>query len=549
MNQKKQSEFLIRSKAVFTGTAHTPESCTILVEGKRIKRLLPWEYGKQYGKLPLYDYGEQLIMPSFIDAHTHLFSGAVNYSDYVCDELGTCKSETECAKMIAAFAKEHPEYKRIRGAGWFIGNWESGAALPTKKSLDAVISDRPVYLYCSDCHSMWMNSKALEEAGIDKKKEPKGGQVVCLPDGSLSGLLLEPEAMKPAVDRYMEFTKEEQKKVHRQFQQYLAANGIAAVSEMFADDYTTETYGQYDVVKELDWSGELCSHIFAYTKLFGYTEFEQFFQMKEHFSSDHFHINGVKGFIDGVTETHTGMLLEPYEDRPDTCGDGVPLWPADKMEEEILAANQNGIQVRLHAIGDGAVRLALELYEKSEKVNGTPDFYNTIEHIENISPEDIDRFKGHKIIASMQPYHVTLSNNKKVDQIGEVRAKLEWPVKTLLDHGAKIACGTDYPVVDLNPFDTIYAAVTRKNDSGKIICHNPWEALSMEEVLKAYTKGAAEAYHAADWMGTIEEGKLANLIVLSNNLFTIKEEEIRNTHVFVNFFEGERRFLWEKANM
>ena len=261
--------------------------------------------------------------------------------------------------------------------------------------------------------------------------------------------------------------------------------------------------------------------------------------MKEHFNSRHFQINGVKGFIDGVTETHTGMLLEPYTDRSDTCGEGVPLWPVSRMEEEILAANRNGIQVRLHAIGDGAVRLALDLYEKSEAVNGKQDFCNTIEHIENIASEDIDRFHGHNIIASMQPYHLTLSNRKKIDQIGAERCKYEWPIKTLLKHGAKIACGTDYPVVDLNPFQTVYAAVTRRDSNGTPMGHNSGEELSVEEVLLAYTQGAAKVYRVEDQMGTLEAGKLANFIILSNNIFEVSEKEILDTKVCVNYFEGK----------
>ena len=534
-----EKEYLIRSKAVFRGTGHRPEPCTIHVQGTKIREILPWEYGDKDPKLKLYDYGEQMIMPSFVDGHTHIFSGAVNFSDYVCDDLGKGTSERECAERIGQFAKEHPQYKRIRGAGWFIGNWEH-AVLPTKESLDAVVSDRPVYLYCSDCHSMWMNSKALEEAGIDASVQPQGGQIVQMPDGTASGLLLEPAAMKPAVDQYMDFTEEELFHIHRQFQQYLAENGIAAVSEMFADDYTEETYKKYELIRKMDQSGELCSNIYVYTKLFGYTLFEKFFVMREHFDTGHFRIMGLKGFIDGVTETHTGMLLEPYEDMPDSCGQGVPLWPKEKMEKEIIAANGKGIQVRLHAIGDGAVRLALDLYEKSEQVNGKKEFCNTIEHIENIAESDIDRFRGHNIIASMQPYHLTLTNNKKINQIGAKRCELEWPVGTLLKHGAKLALSTDYPVVDLNPFVTLYAAVTRRDDAGRPTGHNPWEKISMEDALKAYTAGSAKVYQMEKQMGTIEEGKFANIIVLSHNLFAIDPEEIRDTRVIANFFEGKK---------
>ena len=234
-------------------------------------------------------------------------------------------------------------------------------------------------------------------------------------------------------------------------------------------------------------------------------------------------------------------LLEYVLDDPErNTKENLCKYVKEKMEKEIIAANGKGIQVRLHAIGDGAVRLALDLYEKSEQVNGKKEFCNTIEHIENIAESDIDRFRGHNIIASMQPYHLTLTNNKKINQIGAKRCELEWPVGTLLKHGAKLALSTDYPVVDLNPFVTLYAAVTRRDDAGRPTGHNPWEKISMEDALKAYTAGSAKVYQMEKQMGTIEEGKFANIIVLSHNLFAIDPEEIRDTRVIANFFEGKK---------
>ena len=328
--------------------------------------------------------------------------------------------------------------------------------------------------------------------------------------------------------------------IHRNFQEVLADHGIAAASEMFADDYTEETMKKYDILKKLDEEEGLKAQIFSYMKLFGYTEFSKYFKFQKHFDSPHFHIAGVKGFIDGVTETYTGLLLEPYTDKPETCGEGLPLWPERKMKKEIIAANKAGIQVRLHCIADGSVRMALDLFEKSAEVNGAHGLRNTIEHIENIHPDDLDRFAELEVIPSVQPYHVTLAANGKVNQIGEKRARLQWPFRTLLEHEGALALGTDYPVVTIDPFTTIYAAVTRRDDEGKLTSTNPWEKISMEDALKAYTIGAARVYHVEDSMGTLEPGKMADIIVLSGDLFNVDKEEIRGMKVEANYFEGEK---------
>ena len=311
-------KFILRSKAVFTGLEDFPRPAAIAVEDKKIQAVLPWDFqrDKDYADWPLYDYGENMIMSSFLDAHTHLFSGAIDGSRYVCSDLGEGCSQAECVKIIKEFADAHPDYKRIRGSGWFITNW-GDEPLPDKRLLDEAIPDRPVYLICADCHSMWLNSRALEEAGIDPDRKMDNGVNVKFENGELSGLLLEPAACEPAQKKYMEFSEEEMREIHRNFQDVLADYGIAAASEMFADDYTEETMKKYDILKNLDEEEGLKAQIFSYMKLFGYTEFSKYFKFQKHFDSPHFHIAGVKGFIDGVTETYTGLLLEPYTDKPE----------------------------------------------------------------------------------------------------------------------------------------------------------------------------------------------------------------------------------------
>lgn len=540
MNEKNTERYLVKSRAVFTGLSSAPEPLAILVSGKQIERVLPWEEADTIEDCPVCDYGDRMIMPSFVDAHTHLFQGAVGASDYVCSTLGACRSERECAQMIGEFAKEHPDYPVIRGSGWFLGAWDD-PSYPDCRSLDEVVPDRPVYLMNADCHSMWLNTEALKQAGINADTRVENGQVVRFSDGTPTGLLLEPGAYAPAEKIFSSFSVQELWEIHRSFQKVLAQYGIGAVSEMFAHDYCEETERKYDVVKELDEAGNMASHVFVYTKLFGYTDFSGYRSMKAKYDSPHFHIAGVKGFIDGVTETYTGLLLEPYTDRPETCGEGLPLWPQERMKEEIAAANGEGIQVRLHCIGDGAVRMALDLYENSLKANGDRDLRNTIEHIENIHPDDIPRFRKLHVIPSMQPYHLTLSNNGKVKQLGKERCRYEFPEKTMYDACGELAIGTDYPVVTIDPFTTIHAALTRCDDDGVPTGQNhETQKLSMAQILRAYTIEGAKVYHAEEQMGTIEKGKLANFIVLDHNLFLTGPEQIRQTKVISNYFEGRR---------
>lgn len=531
--------YIIRSRKIFTGLKDEPEAAAILVNGKIIEKIFPWDMGGNEADIPVFDYGEKMVMSSFVDAHTHLFSGAVNASEYVCDSLGTCGSEQECADMIGQYAKKHPELKRIRGTGWFVGAWND-APLPDRMSLDATVPDRPVYLQCADGHSMWVNSKALEEMHLTENYTVEQGEVCHMEDGSLSGLFIEPAAYRPAEEMYMDFTDEELENIHCEFQKLLAEKGIGALSEMMAHDYTGEEIKTCRLIRRMEEKGKLNAHIFNYTRLFGYTDFTPFFKLKEEMDSAHFHIAGVKGFIDGVTETYTGLLLEPYTDCPDTCGEGVPFRPEEKMTEEIIAANKAGIQVRLHCIADGSVRMALDMYEKSAGETDIRALGNTIEHIENIHPDDVGRFNELGVIPSMQPYHLTLSNNGKIWRLGKERCRYEFPARTMWESTGILAIGTDYPVVGLDPFRTIYAAVTRCDDEGKIVGQNAADQkLPLHVVLKGYTKDSAKVYHADNKMGTLEAGKLANILVLSDNLFEIDPEKIPDTKVLINYFEGK----------
>ena len=531
-----KADMILKSSHIFTALSGETISGGVAVRGNRIIAVGQKALALEDPDTEIRDYGDRLIMPAFIDAHVHYFVGAIAASDHMCDTLSATTSESDCVTMIKKFADEHPDEKRILGIGWFPANW-GDAPLPTKKSLDDAIPDRPVYLIAADCHTFWMNTPALEEAGITPDMKPRSGSIGLLENGELSGLLFEPDAFAPAMAQVMDLEPEVMKEAHRDFLHHINRCGVTSISEMSADDYTDTTHRNYTIIKEIDDAGDLSCRLHLYTKLDGYTDFSKALEYRKEFFSDKMRLNGVKGFIDGVTSTFTGLLLEPYSDRPETCGVDVPNASEEENTSYIIAANKAGLPVRLHCIADGSVRMALDMYEKSRNANGPQDFCNTVEHIENIHPADIPRFNELSVIPSMQPYHLTLDFNEKIRRIGEERCRYEWPHRSLLDAGAQLAFGTDYPVVDFDPFPNIYSAVTRCDDDGNPTGVNPQECITVAEALTAYTRTAALAYNRDD-IGILAEGKLADIIVVDRDLLSIPHSEIPKASVLLTMMDG-----------
>lgn len=532
-------DYCIKAKHLFAGDGKPPVAKSILIQEDRIEKVVnPGEETEFIdGETVIIDAGDGLVMPGFIDAHTHFFNGALAYSEHVCCDIEASTSEEDCVRIISEYAKAHPNEKRIRGRGWFVTNWKD-APLPTKESLDGALPDIPVYLAAADCHSYWLNSKALEECGITKDMEVETGYIGKLPNGELSGMLVEMDACEIADRKYREFSLKEQKEIYMSFMEHVASLGVTSLSEMMPGEYDEEYLEKYKVIKQLGEEKNAKCRLHLFPKLFDVDDYEVAVQWKKELDNDWLKLSGLKGFIDGVAETYTGLLLEPYTDRPDTKGIGVPAISLEELKERIYEANKLGLPVRIHCIADGSVRMALDAFEYA--VNKTKTMLpNTIEHIENIHPDDIKRFQKLGVIPSMQPMHVILDCDGKIIRIGPERIKYEFPWKSMWDAFGGVAIGTDFPVVSLNPFDNIYAAVTRKNFDGSEASHNPEEVLTMEQTLMGYTYWAAKCYGREDEIGTVSEGKLADLVILNQNLFDISAKQIRDTKVELTMLGGK----------
>ncbi|MCR4831741.1 MAG: amidohydrolase [Pseudobutyrivibrio sp.] len=532
-------DYCIMAKNLFIGNKETLVSKCILIKDDRIIKVV--DIGEEVDFIDdntsIIDAGDSLVMPGLIDAHTHFFNGALAHSEHVCCDIESSTSEEDCVRIISDYAKKHPNEKRIRGRGWFVTNWND-APLPTKESLDAAFPNIPVYLAAADCHSYWLNSKALEECGITKETEVETGYIGKLPTGELSGMLVEMEACEYADRMFRDFSTEEQKEIFLSFMDYAASFGITSLSEMMPGEYDEEYLKKYKVIQQLGEDGIAKCRLHLFTKLFDVDNYDTPKQWKKELENDWLKLSGLKGFIDGVAETYTGLLLEPYTDRPDTTGIGVPAISLEELKQRIYLANKAGLPVRIHCIADGSVRMALDAFEYAINKLGRK-LPNTIEHIENIHPDDICRFSALGVIPSMQPMHVILDCDGKINRIGEERIKYEFPWKSLWDSFGGVALGTDYPVVSLNPFDNIYAAVTRKNFDGSEASHNPKEALTIGQTLMGYTYWGAKCYGREDEIGTIAEGKLADVVILNQNLFEIPFDKIRDTKVQLTMVGGK----------
>lgn len=525
------ADIIVSSNAVFTGLSDQPEPASIAIKDKTIIAIGSEEQIKPYigENTKYYPFNDQLIMPGFHDFHLHIMDGAVAMNSA---NLFPARSEEEALEIIRKFAESRPEDEWVIGSTWDAGYWDT-QKLPSRHSLDRILPDRPALMFHAEGHYVWVNTKALEIANINRDTEnPSYGMISKDENGEPDGILYE-KAMGLVIRHAYDFTKEEKRELFANFLNHAASLGVTAVHDLFATE-SLEILNDYDVFKEFEDKGELTTRVHLWPALNGNLEYVK--QLRDTYHSDKLRVSGLKQFIDGVITARTAYLLEPYADKPDTRGE--TSFPSETIKKWVVDADNEGFSIRFHAIGDGAIRLALDAYEEAQKVNGKRDARHSIEHVEVIHPDDIGRFKELDVTASMQPDHFAMSERGVyTDRIGNEREKYVFPIHTLQKSGARLAFGTDFPIDVLNPLLQIYRAVSRIDSSGEKVWH-PHERISLAEALKAYTVGSAYSTFREHELGTLEVGKLADIVVLERNLFEIPVEEIPDTKVQLTISDG-----------
>jgi len=482
------------------------------------------------------DLEGKMVLPGFHDSHVHPVSGGVELGQ--CDLNGLATREglfaaiEECAARI-------PDEEWLVGGGWDLPLFPG--ANPDREDLDRLSPDQPAYLSSADGHSAWVNSRALDIAGIDMttpdppngriEREPKTGE----PTGTLreSASALVSKHLPPlGPEDYVEGLKRALRMAN--------GFGITSLIEASAKEHTVEAYAA------LARSGELTARVrvsLTVDDSRDESQVDELVQRRARYQAEGIRADAAKIFADGVIESGTAALLEPYLDFGHR---GDLNFTPDVLDRIVGRLDKEGFQIHIHAIGDRGIRASLDAFEKARAANGPRDSRHHIAHIELFHPDDIPRFRSLGVVANFQPlwaFADTYITDLTEPQLGPERSRWLYPLKSLKDSGAVLAAGSDWSVSSMNPLDAIEVAVTRKDmNAPEGPSWIPEERVDLDTILAAYTRGGAYLQHEEFVTGSLEVGKRGDLIVLEKNLFEIPETEIHRVKVLLTLLDGKEVF-------
>jgi predicted amidohydrolase YtcJ len=527
---------VVRGK-IYTGNPKQPWAQAVAIRGEKIIAVGDDEEIQKlyYAGTETIDAGGKLVLPGFVDCHIHFLEGSISLGHA---NLEGAKNPADIQRMLREYAEKHPGDDWILGGGWNYAMFGE-ENLPHKKYLDELFPNRPAFLVGYDGHTAWANSKALTLAGINKDTpNPANGAIVRDPKtGEATGALK--ESASSLISKFVpNLTRAEKLAALRAGIHWANENGLTRVHSAGGD---FEEFALYD---ELRRQGDLTLRMYIAYFLnppeLRPKDLSAIEDARKKYTGDWLSGGVVKIMIDGVVESHTAAMLEPYTDDPSTKG--KLFWEPGKYKEAVAELDKRGLQLFTHAIGDYAVRTALDAYENAENVNHTRDRRPRIEHIETVTAADIPRFGKLGVIASMQPLHaypdedtlrVWAGNN------GPDRASRAWVWNSIANAGGHLAFGSDWNVVTLNPWEGLQMAVTRQTAEGTPAGGwLPQERVTLEQAIEAYTLGAAYAGRRENTEGSIEPGKLADLIIVSQNIFEVDPHAIAKTKVVKTIVGG-----------
>jgi len=471
------------------------------------------------------DAGGGMVCPGFIDTHVHFLYGGFELASV---QLRDAATPEEFAARIRDYAAGLEPGTWIQGGSWDHTLW--GGELPRREWIDAVTPENPVWILRLDGHMGLANSLALEAAGVTKETpDVDGGTIVRGEDGEPTGILkdnamglvneaipLPPDA---ASDRALEAAMD-----------YVAAQGVTSV-------HAPGSWEELAVYERARREGRLRTRVYAAVPLSTWERLQEK-TAAEGTGDEWLRIGALKGFVDGSLGSHTAAFHEPFTDAPEDTG--LLLHAPEDLYSWVSGADKAGLHVLVHAIGDRAIELQLSIFERVARENGERDRRFRIEHAQHIAPADIPRFASLGVLASMQPYHAIDDGRWAESVIGPERIKTTYAFRSLLDAGATVAFGSDWTVAPPAPLEGIYAAVTRRTLDGE----NPdgWvpeQKITVEEALVAYTRTAAYASFEEGIKGTLEPGKLADLVVIDRDLTAVLPEEVRDARIVLTVVGGK----------
>jgi predicted amidohydrolase YtcJ len=486
------------------------------------------------------DAGGKLVLPGFNDAHVHFMDSGLGLASV---QLKDASSPQEFASRIAQYAAKQPRGQWILGGTWDEQRWNP-PQLPNKELIDQVTPDNPVAVGRYDGHMYLANSLALKLAHITAATpDPPGGEIGRGAHGNPTGILK--DAAKSLVEAAIPPLSHERRLEAARSALALARSvGVTSVQEMANSN--EDLSRNLEIYKELEEKGELTTRIYVAPLIDNWENYARV-GMRHAFGSNLLRIGALKSFADGSLGSTTAYFFQPYSDDPKIRGLLTnEMQPLSKMRKRLIGADRAGLQLCVHAIGDEAISLVLDLYQDVVKSNGEKDRRWRIEHAQHMAAKDFERFARLGVIASVQPYHAVDDGRWAERRIGPERIKTTYAFRTFLNHGVRLALGTDWDVAPLNPLLTIYAAVTRatldgKNPDGWI----PEQKLNVAEALQAYTTGSAYAEFQEKDKGSITPGKLADMVILSDDIFSIDPKLIREVQVETTIMGGKA--VWERT--
>ncbi|MBL8218122.1 MAG: amidohydrolase [Bryobacterales bacterium] len=526
------ADLILRNGKVWTVNRRQPVAQAVAVKHGRILAV-----GSNSAIDVLRDTGTQvidlhgrLLLPGFHDSHVHFYTGGTRLAGV---QLRDARTQAEFRSRIGAFAAKQPKGRWITGGDWDHENFPN-SELPSRQWIDAVTPDHPVFVNRLDGHMALANSRALQLAGVTREsKDPPGGVIVRDPGGNPTGILK--DTAMDAVFRVMpDPSPAEIEEAVRAAMGYANSKGVTSVTDVSASPDVLRVYQRLLAKEALT------------VRIYGLQPLSQWQRLAAigitaGFGGDYLRIGGLKGFSDGSLGSTTAWFFSPYADAPETSGlPGADMIPIGKMHDNLAGADAARLQLAIHAIGDRANDAVLSLFEEVIRKNGPRDRRFRIEHAQHLRLEDMPRFGKLGVIASMQPYHAIDDGRWADKRIGAERAKGTYAFRGLLDAGATLAFGSDWFVAPIDPLLGIYAAVTRRTLDGKRPSGwVPEQKISAAEAIEAYTLGSAKASFEELRKGSIESGKLADFVVLSEDILNIAPERIDKVVVVLTIIGGQ----------